>query len=730
MSNPTEKGHFTLPGEAGYEDLTLELAEKWGADCIRDSDGTTLSDKILDSGYDIYSTLCLVRADNSWAKANRDKLQQNFLMSDPVIAEGDTVTVDLMKGYFREQFQVNANDDAKEWWQVFDRTTGEEVSSDQWDFDKANGKVTICNTQPWHKYTVNFLAYRIWEAISMYNHITNNWGDREHLMPVDPVYPETQEFMLKFLRQWLEEHPATNVVRFTSMFYNFCWFWGEDAKNHRFRYSDWGSYDFTVSPLQLKNFEKARGYRLTSEDFVNKGYFRSTHNVPSERYRDWMDFVNEFVTTFGRQCVDLVHEYGKKAYVFYDDHWVGVEPYSKRFKDFNFDGLIKCVFNGFEARKNAAVEGAKTHELRLHPYLFPTGLTGEPTFKEGGDPTLDAKNFWVQIRRALLRAPVQRIGLGGYLSLVKPFPDFIDYIAKVADEFRLLRSFHQDDAPYVAPAKVGVLTSWGKLRSWICSGHMHEQPELDLNHVNEALAGLPVDVEFLSFDDIRKNGVPSDIKVLINCGRVNSAWSGGQHWQDPKVVTAITEWVAQGGGLVGIAEPSATEFSSQYFQLSHVLGVEREIGRTLSKVKYSYAPPKEKHFILKDSAKSPEFGREVDKVFAVDGATKVLDDAKGSIRIAARSFGKGKSVYFSGFRCNAENTRLLFRALLWASNTEEAAETWMTSNVNTESAYYPKRGKLVVINNNTEPEKTTVTTADGKKLELSLNAHDIQIVDV
>ena len=33
------KGGFTLPGEAGYEDLTLKMAEKWGADVIRDSDG-------------------------------------------------------------------------------------------------------------------------------------------------------------------------------------------------------------------------------------------------------------------------------------------------------------------------------------------------------------------------------------------------------------------------------------------------------------------------------------------------------------------------------------------------------------------------------------------------------------------------------------------------------------------------------------------------------------------
>ena len=47
------QGGFTLPGEAGYEKLTLEMARKWGADVIRDSDGTKLSPEILEAGYRI-----------------------------------------------------------------------------------------------------------------------------------------------------------------------------------------------------------------------------------------------------------------------------------------------------------------------------------------------------------------------------------------------------------------------------------------------------------------------------------------------------------------------------------------------------------------------------------------------------------------------------------------------------------------------------------------------------
>ena len=43
-----------------------------------------------------------------------------------------------------------------------------------------------------------------------------------------------------------------------------------------------------------------------------------------------MDFIQEFVAEKAKALVDIVHAYGKKAYVFYDDSWVGMEPYGKR----------------------------------------------------------------------------------------------------------------------------------------------------------------------------------------------------------------------------------------------------------------------------------------------------------------------------------------------------------------------------------------------------------------
>ena len=118
------KGDFTLPGEAGYEKLTLELAEKWGADVIRDSDGTKLSPEIAEAGYRIYSTICIIREHNAFAAAHPDAQQQCFLSSDPVTAEGEVLEISPLQGYFTEQFEVNDTPEALAYWEVRDRTAG------------------------------------------------------------------------------------------------------------------------------------------------------------------------------------------------------------------------------------------------------------------------------------------------------------------------------------------------------------------------------------------------------------------------------------------------------------------------------------------------------------------------------------------------------------------------------------------------------------------------------
>ena len=700
-----KKGGFTLPGESGYEALTLKMAEKWGADVIRDSDGTVLSDEIVHAGYGIYSTICIIRDHNAWAKENQDKLQQTFLCTPPQVASGSSLTVSLMDSFFAEQFRINDSQRAMKYWEVYDRTANEKVDSASWSYNKEQGTVTISGITPFHKYTVSFLAYRIWEEISMYNHTTNNW-EKEHLMQIDPRYPETREYMLGWMKNWCETHPDTTVVRFTSMFYNFVWIWGSDARN-RHLFSDWGSYDYTVSDIALDEFEKQYGYAMTAEDFINKGQLHVTHMPGNKKKADWMAFINDFVISFGKELIDMVHSYGKKAYVFYDDSWVGVEPYNGRFQEFGFDGLIKCVFSGYEARLCAGVD-VPTHELRLHPYLFPVGLGGAPTITEGGDPTLDAKKYWNSVRRALLRAKIDRIGLGGYLHLVESFPDFCDYIEKVSDEFRLIQSFHDAGKPYTIKTKVAVLHSWGALRSWTLSGHFHETYMHDLIHINEALSGLPVEVSFISFEDV-KAGALESVDVVINAGYAGSAWSGGDNWKDDEVVTALTEWVYNGGTLIGVNEPSAVAGYDTYFRMAHVLGIDEDTGARVCHGKWSFEADDVEELLPEGATVEARDG-----LYLTDGKAKVLLAEDDKPLVTVNEFGKGKGIYLASFQVDQENTRMLYQLIRYAGG-EGMQGLYMTDNLYTECAYYPESKKLVVINNSDTEQTTTIPTECGDK---------------
>ena len=700
-----QKGGFTLPGESGYEALTLKMAEKWGADVIRDSDGTVLSDEIVHAGYGIYSTICIIRDHNEWAKKNLDKLQQTFLCTPPAVAEGEELTIPLLESFFAEQFTINDSERAFKYWEVYDRTTNEKIDVSRWSYEKQAGTVTLKGITPFHKYTVSFLAYRIWEEISMYNHTTNNW-DKEHLMQIDPRYPETQEYMLGWMKNWCETHPDTTVVRFTSMFYNFVWIWGSSERNP-YLFSDWGSYDYTVSDIALDEFAEKYGYSLTAEDFINKGQLHVTHMPGTKKKADWMAFVNEFVISFGKKLIDMVHEYGKKAYVFYDDSWVGVEPYNGKFKEFGFDGLIKCVFSGYEARLCAGVD-VPTHELRLHPYLFPVGLGGAPTFTEGGDPTLDAKKYWNSVRRALLRAKIDRIGLGGYLHLVENFPDFCDYIEKVSDEFRLIRSFHDAGKPYTIRTRVAVLHSWGALRSWTLSGHFHETYMHDLIHINEALSGLPVDVKFISFEDVKK-GALKDVDVVINAGYAGSAWSGGDNWKDDEVVTILTKWVHDGGAFIGVNEPSATEGYDTYFRMAHVLGIDEDTGARVCHGRWSFTADDTEEILPEGATVLPK-----EHLYLTDGRAQVLLAEDDKPLVTVNQFGKGKGIYLASFQVDLENTRMLYQLIRYAGG-EGVSGLYMTDNLYTECAYYPESKKLVVINNSDKEQTATIPTEQGDK---------------
>lgn len=698
---PKTHGRVTLPAEAGLEKEIKELCEILGADAVRDSDGTTLSKEIMNMGYTVYRTLCLVREDLDWTKEHRQYLQQIYLMSNPKMAASDTLEIDIMEGKSKEQFSPDSKEGYKKYWDVINRTTGEVVDPANWDYSPGTGTVTIKNTTPNHIYTVNFLAHQLWDMTSMYNHIVNNWTG-EHKMPLDPIHPEAKEHMLNYLENWLKDNPETDIVRFTTFAYHFPII--NDPSGRR-AFGDWYSYLATVSRKALDDFEKEKGYRLSSEDFVDEGYYNNIGRVPSKRYLEWADFMQRRVFAFAKECVDIVHKHGKKAIMFFGDHWIGTEPYGPYFKELNLDGVVGSVEDGTWLRLTADIPGGGFREVRFLPYFFPD------VFREGGNPVKESIDAWVKVRRAILRKCVDRIGYGGYPDLALKFPNFIKHIAEVCDEFRLIHDKIGGTKPYTPPFKVAVLTAWGRLRSW--QGYSPETAGL-----LEILSGLPFEVEFINFDDIKK-GLDKDIKVIINAGKEGTSWSGGNNWADPQIQSKIREFVADGGGFIGIYEPTALERQGSFFQLSDVLGLQKENGFTTTYVKPK-ANAANGHFILEDLKDNPYYFNRARNVYPTSPATEILLEEYGEVVLAANQYDKGRSVYFAALDFTPHNTRLLHRAILWAAGMEKDLTRWFTTNVHTDCAAYPATGNFAVINNSGEPQETTVYNDKGQSKVISL----------
>ena len=717
------RGRLTLPTDVDMVEETLKLKERLDADALRDCDGTQMPSELLKTGAKIYATYYTTRKDNEWAKNNPEEVQQEYLITDRITATSWTLSIELMKGFHTQQLKVNTIDEPKRWWEVIDRTTGKVVPVENWFYDEATGEVII-KSIPYHQYTVSFLAFLIWDPVHMYNYLTNDWQGAEHQMTFDVRQPKTQAYVKEKLRSWCEENPDVDVVRFTTFFHQFTLTFDDQKRE---KYVEWFGYSASVSPYILEQFEHWAGYRFRPEYIVDQGYFNSTFRVPSKEFRDFIEFQQIEVSRLAKDLVDIVHAYGKEAMMFLGDHWIGTEPFGKYFDNIGLDAVVGSVGDGVTMRMISDIKGVNYTEGRLLPYFFPD------VFTEGGDPIGEAQDNWMKARRAILRSPLDRIGYGGYLKLASEWPGFIEQIEKVDGEFRQIHEAMEGTSSYMAPFKVAILNCWGELRRWMCNQVHHAIWHREIYSyvgVIECLSGMPVEVQFISFDDVR-NGIDPDIKVIINAGDAYTAWSGAENWTDEKVVTAIRRFVDQGGGFIGVGEPTACQYEGRYFQLSDVLGADREMGFSMSTDKYNELSPKYRdHFILEDIKGEIDFGEGKNRIYAQGANYEILDMDGEYSRLIVNSYGKGRSVYFTGLPYSPQNCRILLRAIYYAAHREEEMKKYYVTNVETEVAAFEKAGRVAVINNSKEDQMTDLYIHGSLKCSLDMKAMEMVWVEI
>lgn len=713
-------GRLTLPTDLDMVKETLELIEELDADAIRDCDGTLMPEELTNVKQKIYATYYTTRKDNDWANANPEEVQQEYLITDRHTAVSERLEIELMKGFHTQQLKVNDIDDPKEWWEVIDRTTGEVVPTSDWSYNSKSGKVTL-NSKPFHVYTVSFLAFLIWDPVHMYNFITNDWTDAPHQLTFDVRQPKTKEYVKKKLRKFCEDNPHVNVIRFTTFFHQFTLTF-DDKKREKF--VEWFGYSASVSPYILRQFEKWAGYKFRPEFIVDQGYHNSTFRPPSKEFKDFIEFQQIEVSKLAKELVDIVHSYGKEAMMFLGDHWIGTEPFGKYFKNIGLDAVVGSVGNGVTMRMISDIKGCGYTEGRLLPYFFPD------VFTEGGDPIGEAKTNWLQARRAMLRSPLDRIGYGGYLKLALNQAGFIDTVKQIVSEFRQIHEQMKSNKAYVAPFKVAILNCWGAIRRWMSNQVHHAIWYREIYSyvgVIECLSGMPFEVEFINFDDI-KAGIDKDIKVIINAGAAGTSWSGDKAWVDEEVVTSIRKWVYEGGGFIGVGDATAYQHQGRFFQLSDVLGVDKEVGFTMSTDKYNTCNPK--HFLLEDIDESIDFGEGCAGVYATGDNYQVLAMDQKYVQLSVNTFGKGRSVYFAGLPYSPANTRLLLRALYFVSSNEELMKEYYVSNVNTEIAAFEETGKIAIINNSEKEQETELFIAGKKKGKYKLKEMEMLWVNI
>ena len=101
------RGRVTIPTDVDVVKETLELVKRWGADAIRDCDGTEYPEELKNVDAKVYSTYYTTRKDNEWAKAHPEEIQQMYIMTPFYNAVDENLRIHLMDHLYPDMLAVN-----------------------------------------------------------------------------------------------------------------------------------------------------------------------------------------------------------------------------------------------------------------------------------------------------------------------------------------------------------------------------------------------------------------------------------------------------------------------------------------------------------------------------------------------------------------------------------------------------------------------------------------------
>jgi hypothetical protein len=284
-----------------------------------------------------------------------------------------------------------------------------------------------------------------------------------------------------------------------------------------------------------------------------------------------------------------------------------------------------------------------------------------------------------------------------------------------------------------------VLNAWGKRMSWPVANHYTSQD------VFKYMVDWPIEIEWMSYQDVIDNGVPDDATVLYIVGEPETAWGGGRYWRSEKLKTHIQDFVRGGGGLLLQGGPT---FVDGQFALSELTGISHAgdptdaaaerlwshnrwvaAGRDPEVYPVDSEEPWREEWLRADkpgqeimpynsvTVTDPDLRTHLNRTgfdVQIDSRIAAADDVEvlgrsddGSTGIYFRRVGKGRVVYVGGYGYK-EWGRVLKALVFKAAGKPELLAQLDADNEHVRTVCYPEQNLLIIYNSSGSAQESTV----------------------
>ncbi|MBN1511625.1 MAG: hypothetical protein JXB13_06395, partial [Phycisphaerae bacterium] len=463
----------------------------------------------------------------------------------PWLEKGEApLTVDMLQGYYSGRFMLPRTVDPALAVKVEEEDAGTFLPPDAYAVNPGKAVLTLSGGTAGKRYRAIFLASD--KGFNLIHHKQQLSYPRRRIG--DGTVSSVKAHQFNWLKTFLNEHPHADVIRPTSEIFDRFDRMADPVAPHTARLPIYSRNAFWqgMSPARLKRFEQRYGKPFDPRWIVDHG-FGEFGFVPEEGYRQWIDLIRGELHVYVRERNNLVHQHGRRVRVFYGDNYVGLVPSLGDIAHCGYDEAVSAMDGGPGSVRTMTEFPEPTRVIVRFPW---SGHGTEPAVLRSA---FDTRWRWMK-RECLFQCP-DGFTMGGLGTALTGYPVVAAETERIFDDFRTVYDrTHGQEVFRHKDFNVYVLNAWGNMAAWNTKVHYLSQHLL-----HKVLVDMPVNVHWLSFDEVIERGVPGDATVLLLCGEPGTAWGGGRYWRNDALLTAVRDYVTGGGGLVTIGAPTLVD---------------------------------------------------------------------------------------------------------------------------------------------------------------------------